>query len=181
MIARYLLRSGVCLSSCIWYPAICSPKGYGSGFAAAQGQRRAFLTITFSYPGRARAVIVRHPILLLLEPPDKRKRNNRPRQKKNTFCLARPALPRRGPKLHLDLHPPFLHHWGLRSRVLARGFDPPRSLWALRSAIALLLSCRPRSRSAGLACLCPEIRGELSFETYLEFLKICVCPPHQFG
>ena len=35
-----------------------------------------------------------------------KKKGTTTQDKKNTFCLARLALPRRGPKLHLDLHPP---------------------------------------------------------------------------
>ena len=128
------------------------PKGYGSGKAAAQGQRRALLTITFSYPGRACAVIVRHPIPL--PPMSAKQRKRKEDTKGGTSYLSRSAssTPAHRPKLHLTSIT-YIHRRDLRSLVLARGLAPPRSPWALRSPIRLLLFCQPRSM--GSACWCP--------------------------
>ena len=74
---------------------------------------------------------------------DKGKRNNtQVKGKEHSVYPARPLPPLCGPKLRLTSIP-YIHRGGLRSRVLARGLDPPRSSWALRSPVVLLLFCQP--------------------------------------
>ena len=73
------------------------------------------------------------------------KENKEKRQKKNTFCLARPAFSSPGrTKLLFDLHPPPPSLEPPRSRP-REGPCPPTLFWVLLSPIALLLLCRPRS------------------------------------
>ena len=62
-------------------------------------------------------------------------------------CPARSPPLRRGPKLHLASIP-YIHRRHIRSLVLARGLGPPRSSWALRFLIALLLFCPPHSMAS---------------------------------
>ena len=112
-------------------------------------QQRAFLTITFSSPGRACVVIVRHPILPPC-PPNKGK-EEMTNEKIHSVCPARPPPPRHRSKLH-QTSITYIHRRGLRSPVLARGLGPPRSSWALRSPIALLLFSQLRSMESARRC-----------------------------
>ena len=67
------------------------------------------IAITFSYPGRACAVIVRHPILLPPMSAKQRKRKEDTKEKVHSVCPARPSPPRHRPKLHLTSIPYMLH------------------------------------------------------------------------
>ena len=87
-------------------------------------------------------------------PPDKEKT---PETKENYILFGPPGArppPRCGTKLHLTFIP-YIHCRGLRSLVPARGLGPPRSSWALRSPIALLLFRQPHS--VGSAYWCPPM------------------------
>ena len=94
---------------------------------------------------------MRHPILLPPMSAKQRKRKEDTKEKVHSVCPARPPPPRHRSKFHLTSIP-YIHRWGLRSPVLARGLGPPRSSLALRSSIALLLFCQPRSTGSARRC-----------------------------
>ena len=124
----HLGRVHTCLSCCclsfIYYPATCGPKGHGSGAPFLSLQTKSRPQLHEPYRGS-----------LIFFPQSHQQKKKTKRQRKNAFCLSRPASssPVQA-QTPLDLHP--LHP--------SPGPPKPHSR-APRSPISLLLFRQPHS------------------------------------